>query len=324
MTAYAQKSHVGLIFQNSYGTAGSVNSVNFIPALSESIGLNIPQLYSENMRGIFDEGDSYVGPKTVDGDIDCEAQPIALGHLLASIMQKTSSIQSGAIYNHVFKPRATDWDDSCANAPVTIYKRLDMGAYERFYDCTGTSLELSVAQGEFLKCKVSYVGGQLSTTSGTPAATYETGKRWKWDISSFAFSGTGNASLVNATIKLDESLEAQHTMSSTNAPSRIKRTGMRNISVDLTLKFDDYSEYLEFQNQTERDFTATFKGPTEIQSGYYEKLTVTVPLLRYEEFKPNASGAGPIEVSAKARGKYSVTSANSLLIALVNTQTTYG
>lgn len=323
MAAYGQKSNVGLIFQNSYGTVGAVGSVHFLPHLSESIGINIPPLYSENIRGIFDEGDSYIGPKTVDGDLEVEAQPIALGAMLKSILDLTGSVNSGAIYTHTFKPRTSDWDDKCANNPVTIFKRLDLGAYELFQDCTGTSLEMSVAQGEFLKTKVSYVGGALNTTSGTPSASYETGKRWKWDACSFSLGGSGNASLVNMTVKLDESLEAQHTLSSTNAPSRIKRTGFRNVAVDVTMKFDSYDEYLAYQNQTERELIATFTGATAVQSGYYENLVIKLPLLRYEEYKPAAGGPGQIEVSAKARGKYSTTSATALWITLVNTQAAY-
>jgi hypothetical protein len=323
MTAYGQKSNVGIIFQTSYGTAGSVNSVQYIGCLSESMALNIPPIISENMRGIFDEGDTYVGAKTVSGDIEAEAGAIELGVMLNCILQETSTVQSGGIYSHNFKPRASDWDDYSANRPVSVYRRLDMGAYERFYDCTGTSLEMSIAQGELLKAKVSLVGGQLSTTSGAPSATYSTNRRFTWDVASFSLGGTGNSTLVNATIKVDDALEAQHTLSTANAPTRIKRTGMRTVGVDLTVKFDDYSEYLEFQNQTERNMTVSFKGPTEIQSGYFEKLTVILPAMRYEEFKPNFSGAGQIEVSAKAKAKYYVTSANTMLVTLVNTQASY-
>lgn len=323
MTAYGQKSNIGLIFQNSYGTAGAVGSVHFLPYLSESIGLNIPPLYSENIRGIFDEGDSYVGPKTVDGDIETEAQPIVLGAMLKSILQLTGSVNSGSIYTHTFKPRASDFDDKCANNPVTIFKRLDMGAYEMFSDMNGTTLELGISQGEFLKCKVGYVGGAQSVTSGTPTASYETGKRWKWDSSSFSFGGTGKAEVVNGSIKVDEGLEAQHTLNAVNAPSRIKRQAFRNISVDLTLKFDDWSEYQAYLDSSEREAIINFVGAVEVQSGYKENLTIKLPLMRYEEVKPASGGPGAIEVTAKARGKYSVTSATALWITLVNTQAAY-
>ena len=39
--SYGQLANVGIIFQDSYGTVGSVDSIHFIPHLSENIGLNI-------------------------------------------------------------------------------------------------------------------------------------------------------------------------------------------------------------------------------------------------------------------------------------------
>ena len=84
--SYGQLANVGIIFQDSYGTVGSVDSIHFIPHLSENIGLNIPPIYSENMTGRFDEGDTYEGPRTCEGDLESQAQPIALGAMLKSIL----------------------------------------------------------------------------------------------------------------------------------------------------------------------------------------------------------------------------------------------
>lgn len=320
--SYGHTTDIGIIFQNSYGTAGDVGSAHFIPYLSEGIGLTIPPQYSENMRGIHDEGDSYDGPRTIDGTLEVEAQPIALGAILKSVLQLTGSVNSGGIYTHTFKPRVSDFDDNCAHDPVTVYKYFQTGSATRFYDLNGNSLELNMSNGEFLKASVDFVGGSFNQVSNTTAA-YPIGKRWNWDVASFSIGGTGIDNLTELTVTIDESLEAGHTLNGSKYPSRIKRTGFRSIAVNGTAKFDNQTEYQQFISQSERELIVNCKGPTEIQSGYYEELNLKLPLMRYEDFKPVVEGPGENEVSFTARGKYSVDSATSMQLTLVNTQATY-
>lgn len=320
--SYGQKSNVGLIFQNSYGTAGSVNSIHFIPHLSESLKINKPPMYSENMRGIYDEGDSYEGANTVDGSIECEVQPISIGALLKSVMNLESSTQSGGIYTHLFKPRTADFDELCAGNPVTAYVYRDTGSAMLYSDLNGSVLELGYANGEFNMARVDYVGGTFSQNA-SQAASYEVGKRFKFDVNSVSFGGTAVDEVEDLTITLDESLEASHTLNNSLYPSRIKRTGMRSVSIGGTLKFDNQDEYQQFILQSERELIITATGPTEIQSGFYEVLTVKLPAMRYEEAAPNAGGPGELLMSITARGKYDVSSATSIEITVVNTQATY-
>jgi len=71
------------------------------------------------------------------------------------------------------------------------------------------------------------------------------------------------------------------------------------------------------------ELIATFTGETQIQSGYYDTIEVKLPKLRYGELKPAAGGAGEMEISFTGAAKYSVSSATSMQILLVNTQAAY-
>lgn len=321
--AYGQKSTLGIIFQDSYGNVGNVNSVHWIPFLSETLGLNIPPMYSENIHGVFDEGESYEGPRTADGEIDAEAQPLALGVMFKSVLEEISAVQSDGLYTRTFKPRVSDFDEISANNPVTGYAYLDTGSAMLYSDLNGATLELGIANGEFFKAKVGYVGGNFSQNAAV-AASFPLGKRWTWDQTSVSLGGAGITEVVNMTITLDDGgLEAMHTVRTSKYPSRIKRTAWRTISVDGTLKFDNQDEYQQFVAQSERELTMTFTGITEIQSGYFESATIKLPKLRYEEAKPTAEGPGEIEMSVTGRGKYSIESGTSLELVLVNTQVSY-
>ena len=324
---YGQNSNIGIMFQDSYHTHVDsmnfvANSVHWIPHLSDSIKLNKPPLYSENMRGIYDEGDSYEGPNTVDGDLESEAQPIAVGAMLKTALELTASVNSDAIYAHTFKPRTSEHSDLSANNPFTHYGYLDTGSAFLHHNLNAGMLELGIANGEFFKAKISVVGGWFSQVADV-AAVYDVGKRWTWDTASLSLGGAGVSEIQNMTITMDEALEPIHTLNNSKFPSSIKRTDFRTFAVDGTIKFRNQTEYQEFINQSERALDVTFTGPTEIQSGYYETFRIQLPAMRYEEYGPTAEGPGEIEASFTARGKYHVGSGTGMELTLTNTQATY-
>lgn len=319
--AIGQLSDTGIIFQNSFGTAGDVGSIHWIPRLSSSLMLKKAPIYSENMRGIFDEGDSYEGPNTVEGAIEAEAQVVPLGAMLKSIMNITT-VTSGSLYTHTFKPRTSDFDELSSNNPVTVYQYLDTGSAMMFSDLNGSVLEIGIANGELLKTKVDYVGGTFSQNA-PQTATFDTGKRFTWDVASISIGGSAIAEIDNLVVKLDEGLEAQHTLNNSKYPSRIKRTAFRNVSVDGTIKFDNQDEYQKFVDQSERELIMHFTNGTEVQSGYPEAVTLKLPLMRYEAHEPTAEGPGLIEATITGRGKYSTTSATALEITVYNDQAAY-
>lgn len=321
--SYGQNSNLGIIFQNSFGTVGDTGSIHFLPMLSETIARKIPTLRSATMRGIIDAGDAYRGPEMNEGEIEVEAQPVPLGALLKSVLELTSSVQSGGIYTHTFKPRTSDWDELSAIQPTTIYKYMETGSAMLYGDMNGTTLEMSVANGEFLKAKVGYVGGIFSQIASV-AASYPAGKKYTWDQSSVSIGGSAVSEIEQLTITLEENREAMHTLNNTRNPSRIKHSDFRMLNVEGTIKFDNQTQFQNFLNQSENELIIHFVNSlTEIQSGYNESITLQIPLMRFEEFEPTASGPGQISVGFTANGIYSVDSATCMQITLVNTQATY-
>jgi len=319
--AYGQSSNIGISFQDSYGTL-LTSSVYWMPHVSDGVGLNIEQLTSEESRGIYDMGDAYTGKKSVDGDLSLDVQPIPIGVIFQAIFGEPTTVTSGAVQSHTFKPRTADWDALSANNPFTYHQYLDTGSAQLFSDMNASTLEISVSQGELLKMSMGMVGGSYSQIANlTPS--YPNGEHFTWDTTSISLGGSGKTEIMDLTINIDESLEAMHTLNGSKYPSRIKRTGFRSIECNGTLKFDDQTEYQEFITQTERELIATFTGATEIQSGYYDMIEIKLPKLRYGELKPVAGGAGEMEVSFTGAAKYSVDSATSMQVLLVNTQAAY-
>ena len=321
---YGQKANVGICFQDSYGTS-NVDSMHWMQFVSEDITLKKEPLKSQNMRGIFEEGDAYEGINTVEGSMEMEAHPISIGVLLTAAFGEPVSVASDAIYKHTWKPSTTDFDEFSAGIPFTLYKYLnDTGSAFLYYDLCGSSIELMVANGEFLKSTLSVTGGNFTQVADI-AASYPGGKRWTWDVGSVSFGGTGQTGLMELSVTVDDGVEPFHTINASRGkfPSRVKHGGWRTIEVSGTMKFDNQTEMQEFLAWTERELIASFVGPTEIQSGYYEVLEIVLPAMQYTDYPPSAAGPGLMEVGFTANGNYDVGSATAFEISLINTLAAY-
>lgn len=318
---YGQNAKIGISFQNSYGTALQ-NSVFWIPKLSESINVDKPPLIEQNLRGVFDEGAHHEGLNTISGSLEAEAAPIPLGVMLKCVLGDPTTVTSGALFTHTFKPRTSDWDAKSANVPVTIEKFVDVGSADLFSSMNGSQLTLSIANGEFMMAAVDFVGGDHAQQSDT-AEAYPSTTLWSWDATSVSIGGVSKSEIMDMTVVINEQLEAMGTLDSTKTPSRIKRTGFRTVEISGTLKFDDAVEYQHFLDQDERELVTHWDGVTAVQSGYNESLTLKTPLLRHTDFKPAAGGPGEIEVGFTSKGVYSVTSATAIQIELRNSQSGY-
>lgn len=320
--SYGMKTNVGICFQNSYGTS-LTQSVYWVPMLSEGFAVTKEPLISQAMTGVYDEGTHYEGVNANDGKLSVEAHPIIFGVMLKAQMGAPSSVQSGSIYTHTFKPRTSEFDIYAAAQPVTIVKDLgDSGSAHLFYDEVASKLSLSLAAGEFLKCDMEFMGGKYSQIAA-PSASFIAAKGWTWNVASISIGGSANGDLKDLKLELDEGLENHYTLNNARTPSRTKRQSRRTLSIGGTLVFDTQSEYQQFVSQAERNLTVNLKGTVEVQSGYTEDLRIIVPLLRYVEFKPVAGDAGKIVVPFNGKGVYSVTSATALHFILVNTQAAF-
>lgn len=327
-TGYGHKSILGIAFQNSGYVAADVSSLDFLPFLNESVSVAQPDLVSEDITGIFDEGDSETGAASIAGDINAEVTPIPLGLLLTAAMGApvTTQVVTGSVYQHVFTPQNTDWDDYFALQPFTLYKHHDVNSAELMYDLCGSQLEMSVANGEFLKAKLAVVGGRQEF-AGEQVATLPTGRRWTWDVTSTeigsgsGYAGVGN-NLRDLTVTLDNALEAKHALNGSKWPIEVKR-GTRMVNIAGTMVFRTMAEKQAFLEKSERPLRVTCTGKSEIHSGYFDTGMIVIPKVRYEEFPNQAAGKQQLEVGFSMKGKYHTGSGTAFQFTLQNTRATY-
>lgn len=326
MPVYGTEVELAICFQNSYGTIGDLtNSGQSVAFISESINGEQPLMMSEGIRGRADRGDAFEGAKQVAGDIEVEVIPETSGYLLAACMNLTSNVQSDSKYTHTFKPRTADTMPFAPNRPITLLKKWGTGSNDRvnYYNLISTGFELSCEAGDFLKMKLPLAGGRNDNGTTSITASYPTGVPFKWDdIATFTVDGNTLNNVKSFTLTVDESIEAKHTLESGDDqwPCRSVRNGFRTASLNMTMLFDNSSEYIAFRgdnatvNPEEQKVVITFTQDTEVQSGYYFLFSVIIPSVEWESIDPPVSGVGVIEATLSGKIKYNAGSGTMLEI----------
>lgn len=321
---YGQDAKLGVAFQTSHGTAVTdISSFYPMPFLSESVTPQVPELLSQNMQGRFDEGEAFSGARNVEGTITNESQPISLGVALKAICGTPTVTNSNSIRTHVYVPSVADFDVNVINIPMTFHKNLaDGGQVPAYQDLVATRVELACANGEFLTAALNYTGGNVASkvTSDDFGSLGISTKKWTWDVASVELGGASNVEFADLTVIQDETATARWTLRTSRDPARVKRDGFRQIRVNGSVRFEDQNEYDAFLAFSTQPLKVTFTGPTEIESGYYDQLTIEIPSFKYLTYPVEFSDPSELIVGFEGKAEYNQGSGHSIKYTLINTQ----
>jgi Phage tail tube protein len=323
--SYGMDLGLGISFQNSYGTLNT-GSMHWLQPTAETVTLKKAENVRKGLRGIYDDGASIEGANSVGGDITIEADGVSLGVLLEAVLGRTT-VTSGSLYTHTYKPRTADQQSLASERPFTLHKHLgDSGSAHLYSDLCGDTLDLVIANGALMTAKLGVMGGTYSQIAKL-SPTYYTGAPFDWSVSSVSLGGSTRINFESLTFSLKNNLAAKNTLGDGSAvdkyPDRIKRNGMRTVDVSGTVLFDDQTDLQTFLAQTYQRFVVSFAGALNITSGYNESLTIDMPNFKITDFPQGVPNAGELSVSFKGSAEYSTTSATALAITLVNSKAGY-
>lgn len=320
---YGSNAKIGLAVQNSWGTAASVNSLFSVPFIDEDITPDRPELIGQNNFGRFDEGAAYPGPENVGGTISGEAQSRVLGlYFKALFGDADTTVSSLSLRTRTWTPRQSDFDVNASGVPMTFHANLDDGGQAlQYHNLVLTGLELAATAGEFYTYNANFTGGNVGKVNSVAIDVDDT-SRFTWDVTSLQLGGAANTLFSSFNLSINENASAKWNLKTDRNPDRVKRDSKRTIRVSGTLRFDDQTEYDHFISNSAQQLVIHLKGQTEIQSGYYDELTIDIPKFVYLSY-PIPLSQGETEVSFDGKADYHAGSGTAIAVTLQNTQANY-
>lgn len=320
--AYGQDGHIGISFQDSYGTS-EVGSLEYFPFISEGMVENIENLMSESLASRYEEPDAYEGMHAIEGEIAMEVHPNLVGKLCkAWAGQSSQDTLVGSCYSHIMPPLNSDWDEEkSALPPCTIEVYRDTGSAYQYYDMLLNSLTFEIAQGALYKCTAGWIGANFEWVNQTTPA-FEAGSYYSWDVVSVSLGGGGIDDVNNLTVTLTNNLAGKAYLDGTKNYGRILRDGFRTIEVAGTMLLNGDAQAKIYRARTQQRLIISAWDPTTIALGHNE-FKIDVPKMRYTEFPANIGGVGLVEVGFSAKGDYDTTSEYAVQFTVVNTTLAY-
>ncbi len=330
MPIYGRQASIGLCFQNSFGTVADIaNSAQTIPIVSDNITPKRPIINQQNMRGVYEEGESFQGPSEVSGEIEMETHPVAMGYMLGAFFGTASVTNSDNIYLHEWVGKSSPFDGSGGSSfkrPVTYASANKYGGLDtNFYNLVANTLQVNVANGELLKFTTGFIGGRDDDGSTAFTESFPAGNEvFTWDASSVTITNLGAVSKIkDLSISLEDPVEPVYYLADGVWPGKNVLTGRRKATISGSLLYDTNSFYQAFVDKDELDFDITFEDSTEIQSGYYNKFNMLFQRVRIETAEANRSGPGEVLLSFTGNAHHDTTASEMVRFSLTNTKDAY-
>jgi hypothetical protein len=319
--ATAQDGHIGISFQQSFGTAYTA-SLDNIPFINETLSEVINVITAEGITGRLEEGNNYEGAHDISGDIQFEVNPLLIGKFLRAWTNNVSGQLVNSAYNHQFLPATTNWDNLAATPPMTINVYRGVDSSYQYYDMLLNQLTLEWNFGELNKATASFVGGKFAwVTEATP--TFDTSSCLLFDQASISLAGTGLTNVSQLTTVFNNNLEAMGTLNGTKWAGRVKRAGYRVVDITGSIFFDDDTEVRSnWQGQILQRLIVTNEGQTTAVS-YSNTLKIDIPKMLYTDAPVNIGGPGELEIAFTAQAKYDETSDYIAEFTVINTKANY-
>lgn len=325
--SYGAQIKFGIARQTNPGSyVTTATSYHGFAMVSEDVGLEKEELISQNLIGRFEEGAVYSGVNRVLGVIEFEATPRNLhAALAAAVNWSPVSVTSSSIRTLTFLPNTVDYDSTYVKAPWSIYKQFsDAASAELFYDCQMGQLELTVANGQFLRGRLTVNGGSRFPTGigsmNVMPDVADVGRLFPWNVCSISLGGTPIGEDSEITISLNENVEPLFTNNAALTPFKYTRTGFRQVTASGRFYMVNRNILNNFTADTQaRLFITLMNTVAAVQSGYFNMLTIDIPQLKFTAFKPGASGPGEVAVDFQARGVADPSSGYALQFTTVTT-----
>lgn len=291
--------HVGFAPESSGGVPAAATM--YIEALSENLVMTQERFEYINIAGRISEPDDMVGVRRVAGQIVTAAHPVALGHFLRGAVANpvVTAVETGSLWRHSFKPPTqTAWDDRFALQPWTFEIFRDVGSSQQYAGCNMAKLALSAAPNQDLRITADIIGvSETNIAKTSPSYVTSPAEPFAFDTCSISLGGAATAKVEAFNWTMDNALEGIPTLSGRREISKIRRNNFVQPRFQMTVGFEDISEYLDFRDQTERAIVLNFFRASSFG------FALDMPRCVYTAFPMGMQGRGrqTIQIDGKCR-----------------------
>lgn len=273
-----------------------------------------------------------------NGSLTVEAVTKSLGALFeAALGTATSTLVSGAAYQQLFTPTATDYLPS-----YTIQKGiapLGGGAVspQTYAGQVCSGFELSASSGDIPTIKFDFLGRSVDTTTSYAAPSYPASNQLLSFVNgsitiggsvtlptanALASGGTAAANIRDFSLTYDNALDENgFNYNATGKRGRKPAVGLRSITGTLTAEYDSDVLRDAYLAQTDLALVLTFASTVAISAGVFPTIQVTIPNIRLEGELPKSAGGDVVTQSIGFTGLDNRTAPHPFYVAIVTPET---
>lgn len=304
--------HVGWAKESSGGVA--VAAATYIEALSEGFVRTQDRLEVTNIGGRLSRPDTYRGANHVAGDLSFAVDPVTFGSFLQAAFGPgtRTDVLSGSFWTHTYKPPTSSaWDDRFAAQPYTFEIFRDVGSSQQYAGCNLNTMNLIAAFNQELRAETNWIGIAESDIAKTsPTFVSDPVDPFGFDTASISIAGAASAIVEGFTIGINNNLEGFGTLRNSRDIYKIRRTDFVTPTIEMTIGFENITDYLRFKNETEVAVVANF-----FRAGSFG-LAIDLPRVIYTAHPTGVSGRGRQTVQIAGEVRYHTGSSAAMEVRL--------
>lgn len=313
---------LGTAEETAYGTPVVVD--RFQEIISESLERQQTTLQSNGLRGgvrnLRRRG--IISARSGAGDINMEVATKGMGRWFKHMLGGTPTIAQQGVTTAYLQTHTLG---ALEGRSMTVQKGVPQtdGTVRPFtyHGCKVTGWEFSISVDQILQLRVSLDAEDEDTSTALAAASYTTPKLFHFMQGSLTVGGTAVASVTGASVAGSNNLKTdRYYLGSAGLKKEPIDNDHPTISGSLDAEFVDRATFYDrFTGDTAAALVLDFQGDL-IATGYYEKLTITVPEVRFTGETPKVSGPAVVMQNIPFDGHYNGTNPG-ITIAYTSTDT---
>ncbi|MCK4329306.1 hypothetical protein KAX02_05635 [candidate division WOR-3 bacterium] len=226
--------------------------------------------------------------------------------------------------DHVFTPVQTDFSTLCNLPPYTfeVYRDQSNDKAWQYKGGIVDTLTLSFGTGDKILKATAGILAKEEAEIDKESVSLETTNPFVWNQAQVKIATNDHDYLEDFTLNLKNNTLRKFSLNQSAYARAFYSNDYRIFDFSFTTDFVDKTEYDKFMLGTQQAFQIVFTGAS-CEDGYYYKLQIDIPAMKYTAYPINVEGPGRLSVKVVGEADYSSSDGYAVKITLTNLETSY-